>query len=141
MYSSANENWKCGCTVDERALHRRIYESDPSKQQEKLIVVVTWNVLFDLYDDGLEADSEQQKKQTDDDNTVDHHLSAPRWKLLCFLLELTGADLIALQEVTPAFVRILCDCEWVRADYASSCSPLQAQSVDPSGGTRVLFFV
>jgi poly(A) polymerase len=74
------------------------------------LTLLTYNVLFDLY--------EGEKLYTE-----------KRISLLCELLQKSSADIIALQEVTPAFWQKLLKEGWVLQDYfvseSSSCATLQ----------------
>jgi endonuclease/exonuclease/phosphatase family metal-dependent hydrolase len=80
---------------------------------------VTWNVLFDEY--GAET------SLFDGDNPRD------RWAQAIKMLAEAEADLIALQEVTPEFVELLCQSLWVQEGYAVSASPGDCTSVEPFG--------
>lgn len=77
------------------------------------LVVVTLNVLFDLYDDGV-LHTER------------------RIPALLELLEQSGADVIALQEVTPRMLAALLAAPWVRRAYEVSDGP-GAETVEPYG--------
>ncbi|MCA8923091.1 MAG: DUF504 domain-containing protein, partial [Planctomycetes bacterium] len=75
--------------------------------------VVSYNVLFDRFRaDGLRT--------------------AERRPAQLALLAATGADLIALQEVTPEFLEALLATEWVRRDYWVSAGP-GSGAVVPNG--------
>ncbi len=77
------------------------------------LTVVTWNVLFDLYDRG--------------------ELDLPgRIPLLLAALQEVDADLVALQEVTPVLLHALLRQPWVRRGYFLSGSPA-AETVMPYG--------
>jgi len=77
------------------------------------LVVATLNVLFDRYDDGSLH-------------------TARRIPAMLELLAESGADLIALQEVTPRTLAALLAEPWVRRSYAVSDGPLAA-TVEPYG--------
>lgn len=77
------------------------------------IVVVTLNVLFDLYDEGALH-------------------TARRIPAMLELLAESGADLIALQEVTPRSLAAVLEAPWVRRGYAVSDGPTAA-TVAPYG--------
>ncbi|MEU0302726.1 poly(A) polymerase [Streptomyces sp. NPDC006175] len=67
---------------------------DPSAS----LTVLTWNTLWDRYDS----------------DRID---TARRRPLLLDALGAANADVIALQEVEPALLRLLLDCAWVRDGY------------------------
>ena len=110
------------------------------------IVVATWNVLFELFDKGLEADDQfsvvAQARNTGLESSSssivpeDACFSELRWKELCSFLQSTDADIISLQEVTPDFLKVLCgqSSDWIRKDFAISAAPSAMESVTPSGG-------
>ncbi|MCX4241781.1 poly(A) polymerase [Paraliomyxa miuraensis] len=77
------------------------------------LVVVTLNVLFDRYDDG-QLHTEQ------------------RIPAMLELLREQGADLVALQEVTPRTLRAILAAPWVQRDYVVSDGP-EASTVEPYG--------
>ncbi|MGW0658956.1 poly(A) polymerase [Streptodolium elevatio] len=77
------------------------------------IRVLTWNTLWDRYDS-------------------DHIATALRRPLLIDDLEGCGADVIALQEVEPALLRMLAATDWVRANYTLHLDPA-GDDVDDSG--------
>ncbi|MHA7630114.1 poly(A) polymerase [Corallococcus sp. M7] len=77
------------------------------------LTVATFNVLFDLYDAQLLA-------------------TERRTPAALTLLHETGADVIALQEVTPSFLKALLAESWVRERYWMSDGP-GAQTVMPYG--------
>ena len=109
VYSSEDQEWLPGSLEQEN--HREQIEMHE-------LTVVTWNVLFDIFDDrGLEPGENPEE----------------RWKLLCSMLQSKKADMISLQEATPSFVRVLCESPWVMDDYVCSASTSSAQSVTPSG--------
>ncbi len=85
----------------------------PSAPPPSRLRVLTWNVLFDLF--------EAEK--------LDTEARIPR---ILDRLEHADADVIALQEVTPRFLEKLLQRPWVRARYAISEGEA-AESVDPSG--------
>lgn len=80
--------------------------------------LVTWNVLFDLFEDAILFQEDTPEK---------------RWDLLIKLLGDTNADLIALQEVTPQFVDQICGSAWVQNQYSVSATPDHCGIVDPHG--------
>lgn len=84
----------------------------PLPSPERL-TVVTFNVLFDLYDAELLA-------------------TERRTPAMLALLRDTDADVIALQEVTAPFLRALLDAPWVRERYWLSEGP-GASTVTPYG--------
>lgn len=121
VYSQDCGKWIAGGSTAEQTELDRIRDLKVADKTEDL-VVLTWNVLFDIFDKGL------------DDHTIENiDPIEDRYELLCSMLEATRADLISLQEVTPSFVAILCDAKWVQSDYASSVSPQGLKSVCPSG--------
>jgi poly(A) polymerase len=77
------------------------------------LTVTTLNVLFDVYDGELLA-------------------TERRTPAALALLNDTDADVIALQEVTPPFLRALLEAPWVRERYWLSDGP-GAATVTPSG--------
>jgi hypothetical protein len=127
FYSIEKHEWSVG-------IHDQNPEEHLPAPREKVasehveLTVATWNVLFDLYDEGIEKESTTGYKE------ANGSLSQNRWNLLCSILEEANADLISLQEVTPSFVRVLCECDWVRQNYATSSCPSSLESVSPSGG-------
>eukprot|EP00566_Odontella_aurita_P003773 CAMPEP_0113592498 /NCGR_PEP_ID=MMETSP0015_2-20120614/37878_1 /TAXON_ID=2838 /ORGANISM="Odontella" /LENGTH=1256 /DNA_ID=CAMNT_0000499037 /DNA_START=186 /DNA_END=3956 /DNA_ORIENTATION=+ /assembly_acc=CAM_ASM_000160 len=84
---------------------------------------VTWNVLFDLYDRGIVGDEMNHQSET----------NSGRWKALCSVLQKEGSDIICLQEVTPNFLDILANEDWVKNDYTLTAAPSAAATVDPCG--------
>ncbi|NMO13468.1 DUF504 domain-containing protein [Pyxidicoccus fallax] len=86
--------------------------STPLTSLERL-TVVTYNVLFDLYD-------------------AEWLATERRTLAMLALLRDTGADVIALQEVTPPFLRALLAEAWVREHYWLSEGP-GAATVTPYG--------
>ncbi|MFE9421549.1 poly(A) polymerase [Kitasatospora sp. NPDC006697] len=76
--------------------------------------VVTWNTLWDRYDSEL-IDTERRRP------------------LLLAALAEADADLIALQEVEPALLKLLLREPWVRADYALSCGPGESRALAEHG--------
>ncbi|MFF2626200.1 poly(A) polymerase [Kitasatospora griseola] len=75
--------------------------------------VVTWNTLWDRYDPELIH-------------------TARRRPLLLAELEAADADLIALQEVEPALVKLLLAQEWVRRGYTLGADPF-GREIDDHG--------
>ncbi|GLW71197.1 hypothetical protein Kpho02_34960 [Kitasatospora phosalacinea] len=75
--------------------------------------VVTWNTLWDRYDPELIH-------------------TARRRPLLLAALEAADADLIALQEVEPALVKLLLAQEWVRRGYTLGADPF-GREIDEHG--------
>jgi hypothetical protein len=121
IYSSDEDIWTTGTASDNQA--------KLNHKQEEDLVVVTWNVLFDIFDAGLEVDEWQLNCSCGATNP-----SQARWKALGSILHSSKPDLVSLQEATPAFVKILLECEWIKSEYACSASPSSLQSVSPSGG-------
>ncbi|MER7725493.1 RNA repair domain-containing protein [Streptomyces sp. NPDC096323] len=68
------------------------------------LTVLTWNTLWDRYDS----------------DRID---TARRRPLLLDALRAADADVIALQEVEPALLALLLDCDWVRAGYVLAIDP------------------
>jgi len=126
-------DWKQGSLEKEEEHQPHSIQPRNDDDNDDELVVVTWNVLFDLFDPkGLKgATGEESDSNGEDAVNRAHHIA--RWKKLCSILSTTNADLISLQEVTPDFVRVLCGCDWVRSDYACSASPYQLGSVSRSG--------
>ena len=85
------------------------------------LVVVTWNVLFDLFDR--------------DENSCLPGTPTERWTDLCQILQDSNADVVSLQEVTPRFIQLVTSMEWVQKDYATSASTTDSgmTSVEPHG--------
>ena len=79
---------------------------------ESGLTVVTWNVLFDTYET---------------------EPSEARWLNCISMLKTTEADVIALQEVTPSFAKLLLQEVWVKERYGSSASVNDLSSIDPHG--------
>lgn len=92
----------------------RIVTSVNSKQSLPLrqISVVTWNVLFDLYD------TEPAEE---------------RWRLSIHCLKAETADVVLLQEVTPSYARMLFSCDWFAENYNASATLDNLASVEPFG--------
>ncbi|QSQ18852.1 DUF504 domain-containing protein [Pyxidicoccus parkwayensis] len=90
-------------------------ESPPAKSEAapERLTVTTLNVLFDLYDGEALA--------------MERRIPAA-----LEVLRDSDADVIALQEVTPPFLRALLDAPWVRERYHVSDGP-GAETVTPSG--------
>jgi poly(A) polymerase len=122
IYSSDEDRWATCAASDNEA--RRL-----NHKQDEDLVVVTWNVLFDIFDEGLEMDEPQLNC-----NRGATHPSQARWEMLASILHSSEPDVVSLQEATPAFVKILLECEWIKAEYACSASPSSLQSISPSGG-------
>lgn len=78
--------------------------------------IVTWNVLFDLYDIG----------ETEVETTS-------RWAQLIDELVLADADVVALQEVTPSFLSLLLKNAFVRDHYSLTASANDYECVSPAG--------
>ncbi|MFC8534758.1 RNA repair domain-containing protein [Streptomyces sp. NPDC057249] len=68
------------------------------------LTVLTWNTLWDRYDS----------------DRID---TARRRPLLAEALRAADADVIALQEVEPALLKLLLGCEWVSAHYTLATDP------------------
>ncbi|MFG3134809.1 poly(A) polymerase [Streptomyces sp. NPDC048211] len=68
------------------------------------LTVLTWNTLWDRYDS----------------DRID---TARRRPLLLDALHAADADVIALQEVEPALLGLLLDCDWIRAGYVVATDP------------------
>jgi len=107
-YSNESQEWAEGCR--DEVLSTLSMTVKPDRE----ITVVTWNVLFDLYDNEL-ADHEE------------------RWSLVGSILSRHNVDVIALQEATPAFVEILLSQSWVKECYAATASPFHTDTVKSSG--------
>lgn len=90
------------------------------------ITIVTWNVLFDIFDNGVDVDKEDYIKG--------RNSSTSRWQKLCSILKCSNADVISLQEVTPSFFKILFAQQWVRESYVCSACPENYETVNPYGG-------
>lgn len=75
--------------------------------------LLSLNVLFDLYDDRVPS-------------------TESRFPLLIERLQASGADLIALQEVTPKLCGLLADEPWIKQTYYLSSSPA-GEGLSPYG--------
>jgi poly(A) polymerase len=82
--------------------------TSPDTLSEKLtdrpLTLVSWNVLFDLCDDGVPT-------------------TESRFPSLLQELRHQNADLVALQEVTPRLCRLLADEPWIQEQYFLSQQP------------------
>ncbi|MGW4696608.1 RNA repair domain-containing protein [Kitasatospora cineracea] len=87
-------------------------EAEPALPAGEL-KVVTWNTLWDRYD-------------------ADRIHTARRRPLLLAELEAADADLIALQEVEPALVKLLLNQDWVRGQYTLGADPF-GREIDGHG--------
>jgi poly(A) polymerase len=96
-------------------VHARSWTQAPSGfgSAPSTLTVATFNVLFDLYDAELLA-------------------TERRTPAALALLRETDADVIALQEVTPAFLKALLAAPWVRERYQVTEGP-GAETVTPYG--------
>ena len=102
-------------------------------QMERL-KVVTWNVLFDLIetkeqdengkDEGsCTSTSNKYEEREETSVTSGGSSSIHRWQQVIDELLRTNADIICLQEVTPTFVKMLCNnSKKVRQTYAMSAA-------------------
>lgn len=86
--------------------------------------VVTWNVQFDVF---------QQSQPDTITVTTTTTTTMERWIRLLFQLKSADADLIALQEVTPSFLQLLSEQNWVRDLYALQTVPGNEATVTPHG--------
>lgn len=115
MYSDETQQWKAGsASDDEPSSVTTLTSSESPRRQGNELTIITWNVLFDLYDNELQDHEE-------------------RWSLIGTILESHHADVIALQEATPAFVSILLSQSWVKQNYGCTASPAHTDTVDSSG--------
>jgi poly(A) polymerase len=110
-YSSKTQQWIVGDKDSNDSMYLPVTSR---RRQDDELTVITWNVLFDLYDYELQ----------------DHE---DRWSLIGTILERHDADVIALQEATPGFVSILLAQSWVKEDYACTASPWHTDTVTSSG--------
>jgi len=101
-------------SCDENAWVLNSKASETAVHTSKDFKIVSWNVLFDFHD----------KKQNDD---------CERWMAIVKELEQQHATVVALQEVTPAFLIILCASELVRTEYAVTAAPPFSSTVSPYG--------
>lgn len=109
-YSETEAEWRSG----------PVRKAPNSKNGESQgLRVVTWNVLFDKH--------EAETSLFEGDNAID------RWRSLIRQLGVADADLIALQEVTPRFIGLLCESTWVRRKYSVSASVEDTSSIEPYG--------
>lgn len=115
FYSSNEKEWKKGRTTKDEE------EVNPAPTSQQLSVL-TWNVLFDLFDDG--SDSEKSGAESS--------LEA-RWSVLIDSLCDKSADIIALEEATPRFAGCLLQHPTIQARYACSVSPSETETIDPCG--------
>lgn len=90
-----------------------VHSNTNNPEASKELSFITWNILFDWYDANLIYSEE-------------------RWVKLLDLLGQTQADVIALQEVVPAFHALLAKQVWVRDSYVLSDS-LNGPTVSPQG--------
>ena len=109
-YSNESHEWsEAGCR--EEPIKESLSRQAVPRHE---LTVVTWNVLFDLYDDELN----------------DHR---ERWSFIGNVLERQNVDIIALQEATPAFVSTLLSQSWVKNHYAATACPSNTNTVSRSG--------
>lgn len=108
-YSQESDEWQEGS-------RNEINTSKPSRHDGRQLTVVTWNVLFDFYDDELSDHDE-------------------RWTLIGRILEQRrqDVDVICLQEATPAVVAVLLGQSWVQHGYSCTASPSNIDTVSTSG--------
>jgi len=108
--------------LDECAAFARdmLNPSTHCKSTHKTVKIVTWNVLFDLYENtGLDCQNDK---------------SVARWKILIDLLAISDPDIVALQEVTPRFASLLLEHACFQHGYASSVSsPTDLATITPFG--------
>jgi hypothetical protein len=83
--------------------------------------VVSYNVLFDHFTGEAASNSHDGDEAT-----------ARRWARLLACVEQCGADVVVLQEVTPAFARLLFACPWAAA-FSATASPHDLRTVVPDG--------
>lgn len=126
VYSPEREEWAPG-SFEQELLEQQVKIGSTNTSQD--LVAVSYNVLFDKFDDGLKSDDHTKTPAS----MV--KASAQRWRQLISVLESTDSDLISLQEATPSFIKVLCGTAWVQESYACSASPTSSKTVDPSGGT------
>jgi poly(A) polymerase len=97
---------KVGASTDRHVWTARKIEActkgDPTTLQPvDRFRILTWNVLFDLYD----------KEPADE-----------RWRLSIKRIGDEMADIVLLQEVTPQYARTLLECDWFVENYHASTS-------------------
>lgn len=109
-YSMEAQEWVKGSRADSCCESIK----DSGIREPRNITIVSWNVLFDLYDNELQDHEE-------------------RWILIGTILERNNVDVIALQEATPKFVEIFLSQSWVKEQYAATASPAHTETVDASG--------
>ena len=120
-YSSEEGHWRSASVKPADASQEpKQSESNTSKQQ---LTIVSWNVLFRLND--RDENLPNREESSDDD--------LERWRKLVAELQLCYADIIALQEVTPDFLKILGSSQWVQENYSVGASPEYAETISPSG--------
>lgn len=105
---NSDKSWRLGADA------KKQYQVSPQTGSE--LKVITWNVLFDIFDQDETKDS-----------------SSYRWKCLANALENCEADVICLQEVTPDVVHVLCTVDWIQASYGMSATLQDTSSVYPQG--------
>jgi poly(A) polymerase len=88
-------------------------ETEGKTQKMDQLTIISWNILFDIFD--------PQEKETEE-----------RWTQLVDHLAACNADVVALQEVTPTFIKILFSADWTH-EYVTTCGPDDTSSVSPSG--------
>ena len=109
-YLSLSDSWTGSCVST-------LPSTNAIGQAAENLTVVTWNVLFDVYDTG-EREVEV----------------FARWRRLIDELSDTTADVIALQEVTPKFLLLLTKQTWIQEHYTTTAAcPLDSDTVAPSG--------
>jgi len=94
--------------------------------------MVTWNVLFDLHRNDSNAIVEG-----DDSLLGDGDTTQKRWQQLMNELQRTDADIIALQEVTPRFLKQLNQQDWVKKAYVLSDIPGSQQAIGLYGNVTL----
>jgi len=90
--------------------------------------VVSYNVLFDHFT----GEAASNSHDGDDGRAAGNEATARRWDRLLVCVEQCGADVVVLQEVTPAFARLLFACPWAAA-FSATASPHDLRTVVPYG--------
>ena len=99
--------------------------------RRKILKVVTWNVLFDLFETKEDESNENSAEfvVAVEEEEVEKEGGIHRWQSLIREISQTNADIICLQEVTPNFVKLLCSSsssKKLRQTYAMSAAAAAA---------------
>jgi endonuclease/exonuclease/phosphatase family metal-dependent hydrolase len=89
---------------------------------DEILKVVSFNVLFDHFDNPTSSDHKNNEQYT-----------MLRWLSLLNHIKNLNAHIICLQECTPKFVQLLLSQKWVQLYYYSTVSLENLSTVDPDG--------